>query len=65
MTRMTIIVAIRPGASSSSRLEASRKPSDFSLAMITSSSPAIRLRQEKAQPCLSPADEATAARREG
>ena len=34
MTRMTIIVAIRPGASTSSRLKASRKPSELLLAMM-------------------------------
>ena len=55
MARITSMIASRPSLSTSSRLTWSSWPSDALLAMITSSSPAIRLRQANAQPCLSPA----------
>jgi hypothetical protein len=47
--------AIRPGASDSSRANWSWLPSAGRVSMITSSSPAISERQEKAQPCSRPA----------
>ena len=57
MTRITIIDAISAGVSLSRGRSASAHRSTGWLAMITSSSPAIRLRHANAQPCFMPADE--------
>ena len=46
--------ASRPWASDSSRANCRLAPSDGRRAMMTRISPAMRLRQAKAQPCLSP-----------
>ncbi|GAA2723690.1 hypothetical protein GCM10010439_19610 [Actinocorallia aurantiaca] len=54
MIRMMIITEIISAVSLTSREKCSRVPTDC-LPMMTRSSPAIRLRQANAQPCLSPA----------
>ena len=53
MARMTIIMAISPACRSPMRYCCSRKPTE-NTPSVTSSSPAIRLRQANAHPCLSP-----------
>jgi hypothetical protein len=54
-SRMTIMTAMAAGMSDWSWSVESRTPIDGCPRMITSSSPAMRLRQANAQPCLRPA----------
>ncbi|CAB4886762.1 unannotated protein [freshwater metagenome] len=55
MIKMINMYEISPGASAHSLWKASLAPMEGRFAMITNSSPAMRLRHTKAQPCLRPA----------
>lgn len=55
MTSTTVIMARSPAASESSRANWRRTPTEGREAMMTNSTPAIKERQAKAQPCFSPA----------